>query len=97
MQPTGFHNKRKAEAEICDSTTKNKKSKAKTIPVRPSQGNVGIGNILGIQIPKRADERPCVAYYEQPDEASAVGASAVPYPSPKAWKNNNNNDTILYY
>eukprot|EP00972_Heterocapsa_arctica_P092040 13575258-Heterocapsa_arctica.AAC.1 len=64
-------NKRKTEAKVLDSTTTNKKSKAKTIPVSPSQGTKDIGKLFGIQIPKRAveraaesdecpgDERPC--------------------------------------
>eukprot|EP00972_Heterocapsa_arctica_P058308 8603172-Heterocapsa_arctica.AAC.1 len=61
-----------------EATTKNKKSKAKTIPVSPSQGTDNFDKLFGIQIPKRAneratesdecpgDERPCVAYYERP-------------------------------
>eukprot|EP00972_Heterocapsa_arctica_P034208 5037843-Heterocapsa_arctica.AAC.1 len=71
-------NKRKAESKVFDSTTANKKSKAKTIPVSPSQGTGDIGMLFGIHIPKRAveraaesdecpgDGRPCVAYYKRP-------------------------------
>eukprot|EP00972_Heterocapsa_arctica_P039340 5794246-Heterocapsa_arctica.AAC.1 len=52
-----FMNKRKAEAKDLEPTTTNKKSKAKTIPVRPTQGTRVFGKLFGIQTPNRADER----------------------------------------